>query len=40
MLTFDVLVFTERKLYDTLIHGLVKLEEFDMVVFDECHHAD
>ena len=33
-------VFTEKKLYDTLMHGFIKIEEFDMIVFDECHHAD
>ena len=38
--SFDVFVFTEKKLYDTLMHGFLKLEDFDMVVFDECHHAD
>ena len=38
--TFDVFVFTEKKLYDLLKHGFVKIEEFDMIVFDECHHAD
>ena len=38
--TFDVFVFTEKKLYDLLKHGFVKIEEFEMIVFDECHHAD
>lgn len=38
--TFDVFVFTQKKLYDILMHGLMKLDEFDMIVFDECHHAD
>ena len=36
---FDVFVFTEKKLYDVLKHGFIKIEEFDMIVFDECHHA-
>ena len=40
MQQFDVFVFTEKKLYDTLKHGFIKIEEFDMIVFDECHHAD
>jgi endoribonuclease Dicer len=40
MNSFDVFVFTEKKLYDTLLHGFIKIEEFDMIVFDECHHAD
>jgi len=40
MATFDVFVFTEKKLYDVLKHGFIKIEEFDMIVFDECHHAD
>jgi ERCC4-related helicase len=38
--TFDVFVFTEKKLYDVLTHGFIRIEEFDMIVFDECHHAD
>ena len=38
--TFDVFVFTMKKLYDILKHGLIKIDEFDMIVFDECHHAD
>ena len=38
--TFDVFVFTEKKLYDVLKHGFVKIEDFAMIVFDECHHAD
>ena len=38
--SFDVFVFTEKKLYDTLMHGFIKIEDFDMIVFDECHHAD
>lgn len=33
-------VFTEKKFYDTLKHGFLRIEEFDMLVFDECHHAD
>ena len=40
MNTFDVFVFTEKKLYDVLKHGFIKIEDFDMIVFDECHHAD
>ena len=40
MSTYDVFVFSPMKFYDTLKHGLVKIEEFDMIVFDECHHAD
>jgi superfamily II DNA or RNA helicase len=40
MKSFDVFVFTEKKLYDILKHGFVKIEEFDLIVFDECHHAD
>ena len=36
----DVFVFTEKKLYDILMHGFIKIEEFDLIVFDECHHAD
>ena len=23
-----------------LKHGFMKIEDFDMIVFDECHHAD
>jgi len=38
--TFDVFVFTEKKLYDVLKHGFIKIEDFSMIVFDECHHAD
>lgn len=37
---FDVFVFTEKKLYDVLSHGFSKIEDFDLIVFDECHHAD
>lgn len=40
MESYDVFVFTEKKLYDALKHGFVKLEEFSMLVFDECHHTD
>jgi ERCC4-related helicase len=36
----DVFVFTEKKLYDVLLHGFLKIEDFHMLVFDECHHAD
>lgn len=37
---FDVLVFSPKKLYDTMTHGLIKLEEFELLIFDECHHTD
>lgn len=33
-------MFTQKKLYDTLMHGLLKIEEFQLIIFDECHHAD
>lgn len=36
----DVLVFTMNKLYDLLSMGFLRIEEFDLLVFDECHHTD
>jgi len=35
----DVLFFTSKKLYDLLMHGLIKIQELDLLIFDECHHA-
>jgi len=29
-----------KKFYDLLSHGFVKMEQIDLVVFDECHHTD
>ena len=40
MKMFDVLVFSPKKLYDAMTHGLIKIEEFDLFIFDECHHTD
>lgn len=40
MKMFDVLVFSPKKLFDILTHGFVRIEEFDLIVFDECHHSD
>jgi len=40
LLKFDVFVFTQKKLYDILMHGLMKVDEFQLIVFDECHHTD
>lgn len=36
----DVLVVIANKFYDLLMHGFMHMEEVDMLVFDECHHAD
>ena len=40
MKMFDVFVFCPKKLYDIMTHGLVKIEEFDLLIFYECHHTD
>ena len=29
-----------NKFYDLLTHGFMHMEEIDLLVFDECHHAD
>jgi ERCC4-related helicase len=29
-----------KKFYDLLMHGFTKMEEIDLIVFDECHHTD
>jgi len=29
-----------KKFYDLLMHGFLKMEQIDLVVFDECHHTD
>ena len=36
----DVLFIIANKFYDLLAHGFMKLEEIDLLVFDECHHAN
>jgi endoribonuclease Dicer len=36
----DVFVCMAKKFYDLLMHGFLKMEEIDLVVFDECHHTD
>lgn len=35
-----MLVIIANKFYDLLMHGFMHIEEIDMLVFDECHHAD
>lgn len=29
-----------KKFYDLLMHGFIKIDEIDLIVFDECHHTD
>ena len=36
----DVFVAMAKKFYDLLMHGFTKMEEIDLIVFDECHHTD
>ena len=36
----DVLIIIANKFYDLLMHGFMHMEEVDLLIFDECHHAD
>ena len=36
----DVLVVMAKKFYDLLMHGFIKIENIDLLIFDECHHTD
>lgn len=36
----DVFIFIAKKFYDLLLHGYIKIEDLDLIIFDECHHAD
>ena len=36
----DVLVVMAKKFYDLLMHGFIKIEDIDLLIFDECHHTD
>lgn len=29
-----------KKFYDLLMHGFIKMEEINLIIFDECHHTD
>jgi len=29
-----------KKFYDLLMHGFIKMEDIDLLIFDECHHTD
>ena len=35
-----MLVIIANKFYDLLMHGFMHIEEVDLLIFDECHHAD
>lgn len=36
----DVFVAMAKKFYDLLMHGFIKMEDIQLIVFDECHHTD
>jgi len=35
----DVFVFIAKKFYDLLMRGLLKMEDIDLIIFDEAHHC-
>ena len=35
-----MLIVIANKFYDLLMHGFMHMEEVDLLIFDECHHAD
>lgn len=36
---YDVIVSTAQVILEALIHGFIKLDEINLIVFDEAHHA-
>ena len=36
----DVMVIMAKKFYDLLMHGFIAMDQIDLLIFDECHHAD
>ena len=34
------MVVMAKKFYDLLMHGFIKIESIDLLIFDECHHTD
>ncbi len=36
----DVFVMIDRILLSLLRHGMMRIEEISLLIFDECHHAE
>jgi endoribonuclease Dicer len=34
------MVIIAKKFYDLLLHAFIRIDEIDLLIFDECHHAD
>jgi len=36
----DVFVCIDKKFYDLLQHGFIRMSDIDLLIFDEAHHTD